>query len=107
MNNQERQRFDFLRRGPCVPVDYVRDYYGLAWPLSAELRQDFEAWRSRLRRPVDCGDEAVSRYELESFMQQKDVEPKKSMGARLGMTVRLAGQGVIESFRPSDASPAI
>jgi hypothetical protein len=87
MNGPERQRFDFLREGPCVPVEYVRDYYGLTWPLSVDLRQDFEAWRGRLRRPAHCGDEAVSRYELESFMQQKDVETKKSMGARLGMTV--------------------
>lgn len=86
MNAQERQRFDFLRQGPCVPAEYVRDYYGLTWPLSDDLRSDFEAWRLRLRRPVDC-DHGASRYELETFMQQKGLEPKKWMGARLGMTV--------------------
>jgi hypothetical protein len=87
MNEQEWQRFDFLRQGPCVPVEYIRDYYGLTWPLSDDLLQDFEAWRKGLRRPVNYGEDAVSRYELESFMQQKDVVPKKWMGARLGMTV--------------------
>lgn len=87
MNAQEQQRFEFLRNGPCVPVQYVHDYYGLPWPLPDELRQDFESWKSRLRKRVACADGALSRYELETFMQQKSVVPKKWMSAQLGMTI--------------------
>jgi hypothetical protein len=87
MNAQEKDRFDFLRNGPCVPFQYVPDYYGLSWPLPDELRQDFESWQSQLRRPVSCADGTVSRYDLESFMQRKSVIPKKWMGAQLGMTL--------------------
>jgi hypothetical protein len=83
----EQQRFDFLRQGPCVPSQYVRDYYGLPWPLPDDLRTDFEAWQRQLRRRVDCGEGNIPRYELETFMQQKNVVPKKWIGARLGMTV--------------------
>ena len=87
MDEHEQQRFDFLRQGPCVPVQYVRDYYGLPWPLPGDLRPDFEAWQRRLPRRVNCGEGCVSRYEVETFMQQRNVVPKKWIGARLGMKV--------------------
>jgi hypothetical protein len=87
MNPQEERRFDMLRQGPCVPPSYVMDYYGISWPLVGDLRPDFEAWVDRLPRRRNCGGESISRYELESFMQQKSVVPKKWMGARLGMEV--------------------
>jgi hypothetical protein len=89
MNEQERQRLAFLSAGPCVPTDYIDEYYGLPWPLSGDdnvLRQDFDAWRTRLRRRAECRDGDVNRYELEAFMHQKEVMPKKWMAARLGMT---------------------
>jgi hypothetical protein len=89
MNEQERQRLAFLSAGPCVPINYIDKYYGLPWPPSGDdddLRQDFEAWRTRLRRRTSCHDGNVSRYELEAFVQQKEVMPKKWMAARLGMT---------------------
>ena len=86
MNEQERQRLDFLSAGPCVPVDYVGAYYGLPWPLTDDLGRDFENWQAQRRRRVNCHAGAVSRYELETFMQQKNVVPKKWMAARLGMT---------------------
>jgi hypothetical protein len=85
MNVLEQERFDFLRQGPCVPVQYVQDYYGLPWPLADDLHPDFELWRGQLRRPADCGEGNISRYELETFMQQKSVLPKRWLGARLGM----------------------
>jgi len=85
MNNQERERFDFLRQGPCVPHHYVRDYYGLPWPLPDELAKDFGAWQAQLKKRADCGEHGISRFELETFMRQKGVVPKKWMAARLGM----------------------
>ena len=84
MTPQEEQRFQFLRAGQCVPVEYVRDYYGLEWPFQGELLIDYETWAAK--RKMRCEDECVPRYELESFMQQQRVLPKKWMGARLGMT---------------------
>ena len=87
MTPQEEQRFTFLRSGQCVPVEYVRQYYGLQWPFQGDLLHDYEAWVSRLRRREPCDGGAVARYELEAFIQQKQVVPKKWMGARLGMTV--------------------
>jgi hypothetical protein len=87
MNELERQRLSFLIAGPCVPVEYINAYYGLPWPFPDDLSQDFGAWQTQRRRRVNCHDGHVSRYDLETFMQQKDVMPKKWMGARLGMTV--------------------
>jgi hypothetical protein len=87
MNPQETQRFEFIRQGGCVPVEYVRDYYGLTWPMEGDVSDDYEAWRSQLRRPSNCNADCVSRYEIEAFMQQKGVVPKEWMGARLGMKV--------------------
>ena len=85
MDAQEQERFDCLRQGPCVPVQYVRDYFGLPWPLADDLRPEFEAWLGQRRRPANCGEGSISRYEVETFMQQKSVLPKKWIGARLGM----------------------
>lgn len=87
MNEDEQVRFDNLRNSACVPTRYITEYYGLPWPLPEDMRPDFEAWTSQLPRRVSCGEAQVSRYEVETFMQKKDVVPKKWMGARLGMTV--------------------
>jgi hypothetical protein len=86
MNSEEQQRFDFLRQGPCVPPEYIRDFYGLPWPLPEDVRQDYELSRSQRRKPSNCVNESVSRYELESFMARRNLVPKKWMAARLGMT---------------------
>ena len=85
MTEQERQRFDMLHEGPCVTVAYVYEYYGLPWPLSSDARGDYAAWTSRLARPAQCPEGRLSRYELEGFMQQNRLLPKKWMAARLGM----------------------
>jgi len=87
MTPEEEQRFNFLRSGQCVPVEYVRDYYGLQWPFQNDPLHDYEAWAVRFRRREACAGGCVPRYELEAFMQQQHVVPKKWMGARLGMTV--------------------
>src|SRR5436190_724534 len=87
MTEQDQKHFQMLRQGPCVPPAYIGGYYGLTWPLADDARPDFEAWLSQLRRRHSCVDGSISRYELESFMQQKAVVPMKWMGARLGMTV--------------------
>lgn len=88
MDAKEHRRFDLLRTGPCVPPEYVEDYYSLPWPLPAEAGHDFEIWRrAHRRRPTACDDGAASRYDLEAFLQQQRIVPKKWMGARLGMTV--------------------
>lgn len=87
MNAQEQERFDSLHRGSCVPITYIRDYYGLPWPLTEHVRADFEVWQRQRGRRRGCAEGAASRYDLEEFMQQKDVMPKKWMAARLGMRV--------------------
>ena len=87
MTEQEQQRFEMLRQGPCVPPDYVSGYYGLPWPVEGEFGQDYQRWVSKLRRRQTCEGGWTSRYELESFMQQKRVVPKKWMGAQLGMSI--------------------
>lgn len=87
MTTEQNQRLEMLRSGPCVTLDYVRDYYGLAWPLSASRANAFEGYARTLRRRVTCPDGHLSRYELEGFMSRDDVLTKKWMGARLGMSV--------------------
>ena len=87
MTDQEQQRFEMLRHNPCVTPEYVRDFYGLPWPLPDDVRADYDAWTSQLKRRYNCGQGGISRYELESFLQQKSVVPKKWMAARLGMKV--------------------
>ena len=42
MQEQEQKRFAMLRLGPSVPFKYVRDYYGLDWPPSDDLKRDYE-----------------------------------------------------------------
>lgn len=69
-----------------MPIEYVRDFYGIEWPLRDELREDFESWQGQLRRPAQCARGTLSRYELEGFMQRARVVSKKWMGARLGMS---------------------
>lgn len=86
MTEHEQQHFDMLQRGPCVTPEYAKGYYGLAWPLPGDASLDFDRWVNQRRRDK-CGDGVASRYELEGFLQQQAVVPKKWMGARLGMTV--------------------
>ena len=85
MTPQEQRHFELLKKGPCVLVEYVNEYYGLPWPLPNDVRPDFEAWQSQLRKRATCEAGSVSRYELETFMQQKNLVPKKWMAAWLGM----------------------
>ncbi len=85
MTPEQSQRFEMLGSGPCVPVAYVRDYYGLAWPLGDPEARFFESYIRTLARRDACPDGHVSRYELEGFMSRNDVLTKKWMGARLGI----------------------
>ena len=85
MNQQEQVRFDMLRNGPCVTVAYLQDYYEIRYPLRDDLHVEFTAWGNTLKRRQLCGDQRISRYELETFIQQQGVIPNKWMAARLGM----------------------
>lgn len=87
MTPAQEECLEMLSRGPCVTSSYVRDYYGLTWPLSEDVRPDFEAWVKQLPRRPACPEGQVSRYELESFLLQKKLVSKKWMGACLGMQV--------------------
>jgi hypothetical protein len=42
MTPEQTERFEMLRSGPCVPLDYVRDYYGVGWPLGASVANSYE-----------------------------------------------------------------
>lgn len=78
-------RLELFQSGPCVPSQLVEEYYGLKWPFQGELENDFQIWRKRLQRPKDCGEDRVSRYEIEAFLQQKRILPKRWMAAIFGM----------------------
>jgi hypothetical protein len=86
MTTDEQGRFDLLRQGPCVPPEYVEEFYGLPWPFQDDLLRDFENWSSRIRKRTHCPEGLVSRYELESFMGQARMVSRKWMAARLGMS---------------------
>ena len=87
MMPEQEHRVAFLSHGPCVPIEYVADYYGLAWPFVGELGHDYEIWKGQFQRRPSCPEGQVSRYLIESFMQRRQVVPKKWMGARLGMSM--------------------
>ncbi len=87
MTPEQSQRFEMLKSGPCIPLDYVRDYYGLTWPLIGAAASSFERYVQTLPRRVICPDGHLSRYELEGFMSRNDFLTKKWMGVRLGMSV--------------------
>jgi hypothetical protein len=86
MTPDEFERFDMLRQGRCVTTAYVQEYYGLGWPFGGELRSDYEISHAALKRNSSCINGTVSRFELETFMQQKQVVPTKWMAVRVGMT---------------------
>lgn len=87
MSPEQEQRLHSLSSGPCAPGDYIRDYYGLAWPLSPDTAVALDQYRNGSRRPTTCPAGQWSRHEIEGFMVRSDVLPRKWMGARLGMTV--------------------
>lgn len=85
MNVEQQGRFHMLRSGECIPTGYLQAYYGLTWPLSDNARDSFKQYRDSLRRPKQCPDDSVSRYEIEGFMSRANLLPHKWMAARLGM----------------------
>jgi hypothetical protein len=85
MTLEQERRLEMLRSGPCVPLGYIRDYYGLDWPLSGAAAAAFEQYRKTLRRREPCPADRLSRYELEGFMARAEAVTRKWMGARLGM----------------------
>lgn len=97
MKGREQANFDMLRRGPCASREYIEGYYGLSCLGDDKSHQgfeswfpDFEAWAEKSLRPErrpSCEKDWVSRYEIEDFMQQKGLVPKRWMGAQLGMDV--------------------
>ncbi len=88
MTDEQQRRFDFLRAGPCVPGEYVRDYYGLKWPLAGEPAKLFNHFVGTLPRrwPEACPAGEISRFELEDFMASYQMVTKKWMAASFGMT---------------------
>ncbi len=88
MNEHEQEYFGCLSSGEFAPEQYVSDYYGLNWPFEGELLADFNIWVNKLRLRKTCPAGAVSRYELESFMQAKNIISRKWMAIRLGMDLK-------------------
>lgn len=87
MTPEQIQRFEMLKSGPCVSFGYLRDYYGIDWPLSKEGESWFTKYVGTLRMPAKCSNGCLSRYELEGFMARSELLTKKWMAARLGMEV--------------------
>lgn len=86
MTSDQEQHLQLLASGQCVPGDYIRDYYGLTWPLSPDTALALDQYRKTSRNPAKCGESQWSRYEIEGFMARFDLLTKKWMGARLGLT---------------------
>jgi len=85
MTLEHLQRFEMLQTGPCVPTEYLRDYYGLILPLSGPAQAAFDPYTASLPRRTPCPADHDSRYEVEGFMSRSELRTKKWMGARLGM----------------------
>lgn len=86
MNNEEAGRLNSLVTSEFVSIAYLKDFYGLTWPFTGELSEDFLFWTARHRRPKQSPEGMVSRFDIESFMQAKKVVSIKWMAARFGMT---------------------
>ena len=85
MDQTEQQNFDNLSIGPMVSADYVQSYFGIPWPFTGDLLEDFDRWRESLRNQAAIDNENASRYEIEGFFQSQDITTKKFMAAQLGM----------------------
>lgn len=83
MTEPQRDRLDMLRRQPpCVPDDYLLDYYGLRFGDAA--RRLYDRWRGTIRNGDRCGRDA-DRVLLELFLQQQKMTSHRWAGASLGM----------------------
>ena len=49
MTHEEEERLATLRAGHCVPVRYLKEYYGLDWPLEGDCLHDFNVWNIAIR----------------------------------------------------------
>ena len=88
MNATEQERLNLLlRTDGMVTTDYLAEFYGLNWPWSGEIRQDFDAWLARSPRRISWDEERPSRFLLEAFFQDQRVQPKKWVACQLGMKV--------------------
>lgn len=86
MNSDQEYRLQLLADGPCVPVSYLRDYYGVTVPLTGDAAAAFEQYSRAIQRPTQCPQGQHSRFQIEGFMVRASLLAKKWMGARLGMT---------------------
>ncbi|MCX7047791.1 MAG: hypothetical protein NTX50_20190 [Candidatus Sumerlaeota bacterium] len=91
MTPDERRRFDMLRLGPCVPLIYVKDYYGLdTWPLpeTDPAAAVYGSFTKAYPQKKACPEGFVSRYEIEGFMAREEALTYKWMAAQLGMETK-------------------
>ncbi len=86
MTAKEMKRLAMLRDGPNVNLEYLKDYYGLPWPLSREGATAFNSFARASHSHGKPGEDAISRISIESFMTLNDLLPRKWAAAQMGMT---------------------
>ncbi len=85
MNDLERARLAMLRDNGLVTPDYLPAFYGLQWPWTGEVGQDFSSWLGRSSHEDRWNEDRPSRYVIEKFLQDQRIEPKKWVACQLGM----------------------
>lgn len=92
MTAKDKKRLAMLRGGPDANLEYLKDYYGLDWPLSDANADVFDAFLrpSHSRQKHRKG--MVSRIDIEGFMALNDLLPRKWAAAQMGMTTESLGE---------------
>lgn len=86
MNDADfQERVELARRRRCS-FEFVREYFGLDLGSDAALRRDFVFWMRQRRDEEPLKDDAVDRWWLEKFLQDRRILPVKWAALRLGMT---------------------
>lgn len=85
MTPEDKERLEMLRDGPNATLRYIKDYYGLDWPLSKNSQAAFYSYQRTPNNRSKSLKGRISRYEIEGFMALNDLFPKKWAAARMGM----------------------
>ncbi len=68
-----------------MTTEYLNGYYGLGWPWSGEVQNDFDAWLAQSPRRKRWEEERPSRFLIEGFLRDQRLESTKWAACRLGM----------------------
>lgn len=80
-----QERLELARQRRCS-FEFVRAYFGLDLASDAALRRDFLFWMRQRGVEEPLKDDAVDRWWLDKFLQDRRLLPVKWAALRLGMT---------------------